>query len=436
MAGLLAGSAVVAVLGGLIAAVAIGTLVLVLGRSPQGAMSQVEADLVRARVDAAALRTDANSADGQAAAARAEWRAWLASHELDASGDDPAAVAALLDALRDRREARARVESLLGQAKIARDAVEAWVVRLVDVVRRFDSSAGQLLDPAAAVELAARAKSAVERASATADERDGLSRQLVEASRERERLDRAADGLRAVVAEVSAAHEIEPESAALLLAAMRDVAGQDLADAQAEAQRILTARDELRGKLDGEGRDDRMARARQDMEGLKAQAADAAERYVIGSLAARLVDAARERYERERQPQVVHTAARIFKLITKGRFVDVRVPLDGSGVSAVTANHTVFDSSELSRGTAEELYVALRVGLIDSLGEQGRWLPVLMDDVVVNFDPERQEGAVAAIGELAAIRQVVFFTCHPATASMLTERVAGSKLLTLGRCRL
>jgi uncharacterized protein YhaN len=59
-----------------------------------------------------------------------------------------------------------------------------------------------------------------------------------------------------------------------------------------------------------------------------------------------------------------------------------------------------------------------------------------MDDVVVNFDPERRAGAVAAVGELAAMRQVLFFTCHPETAESLAGSVEGAKLVTLDRCEL
>ena len=112
----------------------------------------------------------------------------------------------------------------------------------------------------------------------------------------------------------------------------------------------------------------------------------------------------------------------------------MRVPLDGTGVTVLASNGTVRDSAELSRGTAEQLYLALRIGLIGSLGVTGAALPVLMDDVVVNFDPDRRAGAVAAIGELAAMRQVLFFTCHPETAAALAASVTGAAVLSLDRC--
>ena len=44
---------------------------------------------------------------------------------------------------------------------------------------------------------------------------------------------------------------------------------------------------------------------------------------------------------------------------------------------------------ELSRGTGEQLYLALRFGLIEEFAGQAEPLPVVMDDILVNFDVER-----------------------------------------------
>jgi uncharacterized protein YhaN len=42
-----------------------------------------------------------------------------------------------------------------------------------------------------------------------------------------------------------------------------------------------------------------------------------------------------------------------------------------------------------------------------------------MDDILVDFSPDRLEPAARAIADLATRRQVVFLTCHPATADLL-----------------
>ena len=75
----------------------------------------------------------------------------------------------------------------------------------------------------------------------------------------------------------------------------------------------------------------------------------------------------------------------------------------------------------LSRATAEQLFLALRLSYIDNLAGAHPSLPVLMDDVLVNFDDDRRWAAARVITEFAASRQVVYFTCHPATAEAFAE---------------
>ena len=46
-------------------------------------------------------------------------------------------------------------------------------------------------------------------------------------------------------------------------------------------------------------------------------------------------------------------------------------------------------------------------------------MPVVMDDILVNFDPERAQEACRAIGELSKDQQVLLFTCHPETVGLM-----------------
>jgi uncharacterized protein YhaN len=88
-------------------------------------------------------------------------------------------------------------------------------------------------------------------------------------------------------------------------------------------------------------------------------------------------------------------------------------------IEVFSSTSAAISPDDLSRGTSEQLYLALRLGLIEQSGQVGSDLPVLMDDILVNFSPARAEQAARAIADLATRRQVVFFTCHPATADLL-----------------
>jgi uncharacterized protein YhaN len=57
------------------------------------------------------------------------------------------------------------------------------------------------------------------------------------------------------------------------------------------------------------------------------------------------------------------------------------------------------------------------------LAEQGIELPMVFDDVLVNFDQQRTEAAVETLLEFAEQnQQVLFFTCHLHLAHLFEAR--------------
>ena len=89
--------------------------------------------------------------------------------------------------------------------------------------------------------------------------------------------------------------------------------------------------------------------------------------------------------------------------------------------------------TQLSRGTAEQLYLALRFGYIRDYATSSVPVPIIFDDILVNFDPARRKHACEAIADLAETCQVLYFTCHPETVRDLTEAVPGAVVMEMGR---
>jgi uncharacterized protein YhaN len=425
----------VSALGGAVLLLGVVGLTVALLRRPPVVAPPLSDEAARLRVDAEAARVLAEGAAAELGAARSEWRTWLAEQDLNAHGDDPAAVRQLLDELRERDTLAADAARCRAEAARERDAAEEWVIRLVDLTRRFDDGAGQIPPLASALDLAARSRSILERARAAQAERDEVVRELAAANAARRGLAERAETASAIIAQIAASHGLDPTDPLPALQTM--AAGlvdqrQESADAY---ERLAEEHAVLRGQLDNDGRGDRMTRARQELEGLTARATAAADAYLVSALGVRLMNLARERFERERQPEVVRIAGRVFSQMTLGRYTSVRIPLD-SEISVVSSAGDLKPAAELSQGTAEQLYLALRVGLISSLGDLGRHLPVLMDDVAVNYDAERLLAASAAIAELTRVRQVVLFTCHAATAEVMMAAIPEASLVALDRCEL
>ena len=134
-----------------------------------------------------------------------------------------------------------------------------------------------------------------------------------------------------------------------------------------------------------------------------------------------LITRAVNKYEQERQPEVISQATEIFKRLTGGVYVNIRKPAESDDLLLVGASGATRKVLELSRGTREQLYLAMRLGLIEQYEEKTESLPLMFDDVLVNFDKTRLKSAVETIFKFAKRRQIIVLTCHENIYSLLLK---------------
>jgi uncharacterized protein YhaN len=378
---------------------------------------------------AAAAESGLAAAEQSLAAALESWGAWVRSRGLGDGGEDPAAVAARCHAARAARAADEERAATAVALERAQDAANDYARRVRDATSPLSGDAGDVaLDrvPEVVGSACSRVAAALEAAGAGA-EAAGRAESLggAEAESRARAAEAAARAQKALEAIATPAPGIERARAALIES--RDGASW----ASDEFDRLSQEATALRTALGTERRENALAEFRLEEETLGEQIAEGVREYAVLALAARLLELARERYERDRQPEVVKRAEAAFASMTNGRYARIAVPLGKDAIEVFDTASAATSPGRLSRGTAEQLYLALRLGLIEQLGDVGRGLPVLMDDILVDFSPERLEPAARAIADLATRRQVVFLTCHPATADLLCAVSAGAVRLEI-----
>ena len=151
-------------------------------------------------------------------------------------------------------------------------------------------------------------------------------------------------------------------------------------------------------------------------------------RYRKAALLERLLDAALEELHDARQPAVLRSASAFFRVVTAERYVQIRQMREEQQVEVVTASGAAVSARDLSRGAREQLYLCLRLGLADAFAEQGTRLPLLMDDVLVNFDPERARAMAKVLADAAERHQLLLFTCHPDTVALLEREAQAHRI--------
>ena len=156
-------------------------------------------------------------------------------------------------------------------------------------------------------------------------------------------------------------------------------------------------------------------------EALKQEIHEAARSWARVTLARHAVAEAKAFFEQERQPEVMRAASYWFKAITHDEYLGISPDSEPGALAVLTAKKEPRPVAQLSRGTREQLFLAMRLALIRNRSRDAEPLPVLMDDILVNFDPERARAAAGAVLALAEDHQILFFTCHPHTADMFKE---------------
>lgn len=146
-----------------------------------------------------------------------------------------------------------------------------------------------------------------------------------------------------------------------------------------------------------------------------------------------------QRYERERQPAVIRAAGELFAEVTGGRYqaLVARESTDGRsstpGIEALAPGGRRVESDRLSRGAQEQLYLCLRLALASTFAERAARLPLVLDDVLVNFDPGRAAAVARALARTARDNQVLAFTCHPHVVALLKDALPDARVVELAR---
>lgn len=147
-------------------------------------------------------------------------------------------------------------------------------------------------------------------------------------------------------------------------------------------------------------------------------------------LAKRMLESSIVAWESRSQPEVYRKASELFAGITQGAWSQVSMTAEGRLV-ATAPDGTVRDVRHLSLGTCQQLYLSLRIAMLIYASDVGRAIPVLADDILVNFDADRRRSAAVALAQLAQNRQVIVFTCHRETLEALRAAQPDANCLEL-----
>ncbi|MCL2725389.1 MAG: AAA family ATPase [Polyangiaceae bacterium] len=204
-----------------------------------------------------------------------------------------------------------------------------------------------------------------------------------------------------------------------------------IAEVERELHRLVEDIGGMKKGLEAMRRDSGAAEASALAQQALARTRSHVDRYCRARLAQFLLSREIDRYREAHQgPLLAHTSE-LFARLTLGGFSGVRAGFDDRDRAVLhcvrrSANGGAGASVEvsgLSDGTRHQLYLSLRLASLRRYVEISGPMPLVLDDVLVDFDDDRSRAALAVLAETSAHMQVLFFTHHARAVDLAREAV-------------
>ncbi len=134
--------------------------------------------------------------------------------------------------------------------------------------------------------------------------------------------------------------------------------------------------------------------------------------------------------QRDFAPRLNNGVGKIIEKVTIGKYNEVKITENLEIKVVDPSNNKLVDVEKLSGGTIDQLYFAMRFGIIDIIKE-GNNLPLILDDCFVQYDNDRLENILEFLSKESLERQIILFTCHEREGRILQEKGIEFKLVNL-----
>ena len=117
-------------------------------------------------------------------------------------------------------------------------------------------------------------------------------------------------------------------------------------------------------------------------------------------------------------PKFTTNLSEIISIITNNKYNKIRFN-DENGIMIELNNGNYMSVDNLSVGTIEQLYLSLRISMIDELSEEK--LPLFLDETFAYYDNERLKNILEFLEKEANKRQIFIFTCSKREIDILNN---------------
>lgn len=250
------------------------------------------------------------------------------------------------------------------------------------------------------------------------NQRNGIERSVIQVG----------DGFPVTALEAELSELERPDELPVRLTALEDEL-QDIHNRwEAEKQHLQELQIAFRS-LDGSNAD--AASRAQEAEQYLAEVDQHWNEYLRVELARRLLQRTIDDFREQNQSSVLGRASDMFRRLTLDRYLELTVEHDGRTpyLEAIHCDGTKRRVQQMSDGTRDQLFLSLRLAFVEQHLERSEPLPLIMDDIFINFDDHRTKAALGILHELAGKTQILYFTHHQSVVDAAQEGAEARRVL-------
>lgn len=229
-------------------------------------------------------------------------------------------------------------------------------------------------------------------------------------------------GLEGIIAEASG------QDADELDAALEEVK-KETAELDAERSQLEQRIGSLRNVIDAMDGSAEAAEEDERRKSLAAKIRNESEKYLTLRLAHIMLENQIREFREKNQGPMLKRAGEVFSRITLGSFSGLAADFGKDDrqilLGVRRGSGEKIDTSGMSDGTLDQLFLALRIAYLEKYLETGEPIPFIVDDILVQFDDDRALATIELLAELSAKVQVLFFT-HHSRLKELAEKAGGA----------
>ena len=125
-----------------------------------------------------------------------------------------------------------------------------------------------------------------------------------------------------------------------------------------------------------------------------------------------------EKMKKSVTPKFTQELSNTISKITNGKYANI-IPNDEQGLLVELDNGNYEPASKLSVGTIDQLYLSLRLSMVEELSEEN--VPIILDEVFAYYDDERLKNALVFLNEKCKNHQILIFSCTNREKEILEE---------------